>query len=539
MSAITPRTELRLIKCPIESDNRNQLTFSNETAQYNYFNSLPHLEVDNFTYQRKDSVIRYPDHIDNILSYNYVMYRNDNYSDKWFYAFITKMEYVNDNMTYITIKTDVYQTWMFQMVWKRSFIEREHVNDDTIGANTIPEQLETGDYVCSNVSQLYTGNHTYICIACSDVPSELGLTTTRYYNGVFSGTEPFLFRDYQAAANFVTMMSADAKGEAIVSVFLAPQELFSNLTLNWQIKNITISGHTYTFEMSRIPSSNNAAVLNVSDNITPPSTIDGYTPKNNKLKTSPYSYFYISNNVGSDVPFKYEDFVSNTASFKTVGSLTPGCSIRCVPLNYKKYADTNQTYRHYNSGVTLAKYPICSWSNDVYTNWLTQNGVNLGFKVAGGVIGVVAGAALTFTGGGAGIGIGMIGGGLGMITDTVKEVYQHSLTPDQAQGNSNAGDVTYSIGRMDILCYKMTIRNEIAKVIDNYFSMFGYKVHIVKLPNITGRVNWNYVKTIGANIEGDIPEDDLNEIKEIFNRGVTLWHNPSTYLDYSQNNAIA
>ena len=84
----------------------------------------------------------------------------------------------------------------------------------------------------------------------------------------------------------------------------------------------------------------------------------------------------------------------------------------------------------------------------------------------------------------------------------------------------------------------MSIKQEYAKVIDTFFDMFGYKVNIVKLPNLTGRTNWNYVKTIGANIEGDIPENDLNEIKTIFNNGVTLWHNPSTYLDYSQSNNI-
>ena len=132
MSAITPQTELKLLKCPIESDNRNQINFSNATAQYNYFNSLPKIEVDNFTYQRKDSVIRYPDHIDNIITYNYVMYQNEAYTNKWFYAFITNMEYVNDNMTYITIKTDVYQTWQFDMQWKQSFVERQHVNGITL-----------------------------------------------------------------------------------------------------------------------------------------------------------------------------------------------------------------------------------------------------------------------------------------------------------------------------------------------------------------------------------------------------------------------
>lgn len=538
MSAITPQTELRLIKCPIESDNRNQLTFTSATAQYNYFNSLPHLEVDNFTYQRKDGVIRYPAHIDSIIEYNYVMYQNENYTNKWFYAFITGMEYVNDNMTYITIKTDVIQTWLYSITWKRSFVEREHVSDDTIGAHTIPERLETGDYICNSLDQIFNGNNTYICIACSDVPDDLSMRTVRYYNGVFSGTEPFLFREYQAAANFVTMMSSAAKADAIVSVYLVPQSLFTGQTLNWEIKTIPAGGHNYTFEVSRIPVSNTAVLMNTSSSITPPTTIDGYTPKNNKVLTYPYSYFYITNNVGTDIPFRYEDFINNTASFKTVGSLTPGCSIRCFPLNYKKKSDSNSSAVHFNSGITCAKYPICSWSNDAYTNWLTSQSVNLGFKAAGGVTGIIAGAALIATGAGAVTGVGMIAGGVGMITDAAKEVYQHSLTPDQAQGNSNAGDVTYSQGRLDILLFKMTIRNEMAKVIDNYFSMYGYKVNLLKVPNINTRQNWNYVKTIGANIEGDIPENDINEIKNIFNSGVTLWHNTNTYLDYSQNNPI-
>ena len=125
MSAITPNTELRLLKCPIESDNRNQMTFASATAQYNYFNSLPHITADNFTYQRKDSIIRYPAHIDSIIQYNYVMYQNENYTNKWFYAFITNMEYENNGNTKVYITTDVFQTWQFDIVWKQSFIERE------------------------------------------------------------------------------------------------------------------------------------------------------------------------------------------------------------------------------------------------------------------------------------------------------------------------------------------------------------------------------------------------------------------------------
>ena len=284
MSAITPQTELRLIKCPIESDNLNQLTFSSKSSQFKYFDKLPHLDVDNFTYQRKDSIIRYPAHIDSIMTYNYVMYQNEAYTDKWFYAFITNMEYVNDKMTYITIKTDVFQTWQFDMNWKKSFIEREHVNDDTIGLHTIPEGLETGDYVVNNYQRIFNGVDTYIIIACSDAPTEISPRAVRYFNGVFSGTENYMFRDYQSAGNFIKAMSADAKMEAIVSVYLAPQVLFTGLTLSWSVVNITRDGHTYTFEVARVPVSDRSNVMTTSSSFSPLSTLNGYTPKNNKLK---------------------------------------------------------------------------------------------------------------------------------------------------------------------------------------------------------------------------------------------------------------
>ena len=112
---ITPDTNIRLLKCPLQLDNKNQITFSNATSQYNYFNSLPYLEVEASYYQRKDSSIYYPDIFDNLVEYNYCMYQNSNYSNKWYYAFITDMEYISDSCTRIEIETDVFQTWQHDL----------------------------------------------------------------------------------------------------------------------------------------------------------------------------------------------------------------------------------------------------------------------------------------------------------------------------------------------------------------------------------------------------------------------------------------
>lgn len=125
---IAPNSNITLLKVPLELSNKNQLTFESKQAQFNYFNSLTKIELENATYQRKEGVIRFPELIDNLYEYNYVMYQNENYSDKWFYAFITNMRYLNDNVTEISITTDVFQTWQFDLEFKQSFVEREMIN---------------------------------------------------------------------------------------------------------------------------------------------------------------------------------------------------------------------------------------------------------------------------------------------------------------------------------------------------------------------------------------------------------------------------
>ncbi len=77
-----------------------------------------------------------------------------------------------------------------------------------------------------------------------------------------------------------------------------------------------------------------------------------------------------------------------------------------------------------------------------------------------------------------------------------------------------------------------------AAIIDKYFSAYGYKVNTIKLPNVTGRLNWNFVKTVGSAIHADIPSESCDRIIRMFDNGLTLWHNPTTFRDYTQANTI-
>ena len=84
----------------------------------------------------------------------------------------------------------------------------------------------------------------------------------------------------------------------------------------------------------------------------------------------------------------------------------------------------------------------------------------------------------------------------------------------------------------------MAIKPSIAQVIDGYFSMFGYKVNRLGKPHITARTYYDYIKTIDVNIEGNIPEMDLDAIRKMFNNGIRFWHSTTYYLDFSVNNSI-
>ena len=538
MAVITPQSDVYLLQVPLEINDINQLTFTDATAQYNYFHSLPHLSVHDFTYQRKDNTIRYGANYDSLISYNYVMYRNDAYSNKWFYAFIDGMEYLNDNVTAISIKTDVWQTWQFDLTYKRTFVEREHVSNDTIGKNTVPEDLELGEYVRSNnvgTPTIGASGTMWYAVGVSKIVGTLSSTPASTINGLPNGLF-YIFTDSSTTLHHIAEMYDDAgQSDNIYTMFVFPKSLLmkdNNGTISWQYSSATwqYSGGTYMTLDVYVPTSNSdVGTLVSSANVSIPTTLDmSYVPKNNKLFTYPYCFFNISNNAGQTVTYHYEDF-NGTPNFKLEGVLSIGCSTKLYPTNYKNMNLSDD--QPFDYGLTGAKYPAISWNSDSYTNWCTQNAVNIGVSAVTGLLS--AGVQASY-----GNYIGASTSLLANIGSTVNEVYKATFIPNQVKGNTNVGDYNYSKHHNGFTVFKLSIKTEYAQIIDDFFSMFGYKVNRVKVPNITGRRNWNYVKTIGCYIEADIPQEDLAEIKNMFDKGITLWHHASTFADYSQANDI-
>lgn len=544
MISVEPQTSITLVNVPWENDYKHQRTFADATAQATYFNGLTKQAFTNFTYQRKDGYITVGANIETIRTFNYVYYTNTGFSNKIFYAFITNMEYVGENQTRIDIETDVWQTWQFQLTYNRCFVEREHVpvSNDTVGANTFPENVETGEPICNAVTEIGltdTLNNKWICVATTYTPPDMGLTGNgRVYNGIYSGTFYVLFKNATDVGEFIYVMDLLAKADAITCIFIIPKTLVDepNLQFDPYYYTDTGSGITYTWSCAIALESDESKIIKT-DTITMNATLNGYTPKNAKLKCYPYNYMYLTNNAGESLVFRYEDFVNNAPEFRTEGSLAPSGSFVTYPLNYKKIADSTsliKTSYSYEYGMSHGKYPICSWSSDTYINWLTQNGHNIEFNAISGAGLVLGGTALALSGVGTIAGVGMIGGGVAQITQTIISGEQHALVPPKSMG-SNTGDVNFSSNNSVVRLKQMSIRSEYAQIIDNYFEMFGYKVNKLEQININTRTYWNYIKTIDCNIEGNIPNDDLLLIRKMFDNGVTLWHTNDMY-DYSKNN---
>lgn len=533
---VVPDSDIILIKSPLKLDNYNQMTFTNTTSQYNYFISLPHLEYDGCTYVRKDGVIRYDTdkevnpnapRFEDLLQYNYCMYKNDSYKDKWFYAFVTDIKYINDGMSEVTIETDTFQTWQFDLNYMNSFIEREHVDNDTAGLHTLPENLETGEYIVNNFNKNDTLTEYSILVASTINLDTYASDGGGCYGGVYQGYNLYRFSNTSAGRtalqNKLMRMNQDMKLDSIVGIFLCNIMFYTTDSASEGAK-VTPEVKPRGFTWGRSGSQTDVPISKLN-------SLNNYFPINQKLKTYPYMYLLLDNGNGSQAIYRYEDFNSEYCEFDIVGTPSFGGSYYATPLNYGG-APTNNDKNRLHGG----KIPTCGFQNDTFINWLTANSVPLFTGLVEDSIQVGIGAG-SIAGGNYMGASQVLHGSLG-IANSMNSLEVHSKMPPQHVGNADTGDVNFVTGLTTFTAYAMSIKQEYAKMIDNYFSMYGYKVNRLATPNIHKRVNWDYIKTIDVNIEGNVPEKDLDTIRGLFNNGCTFWHNPSTFLNYSASNGI-
>lgn len=530
-------SKVYLLTAPLEDDMKNTLYFANATSQHDYFAGVIGKTYTNVSYQSETRTFRCKDEIDTIRQYNYIMWQNTAYTNKWFYAFIKKMTFVSGGYTDIEFEVDPLQTYMFDITVKPSFIEREHTNDDTVGNNLIPEGLEHGEYVTNGDPVSFIGGKYYI-INADKAPATDGSgnpknNTPTYYSANVGGVPMSgnLFRcdNITTLTNaFLTYSRMEGGIDHVKNVYMAS-------TLTTDLDDFEFGDcqlDEYVYYRYKGKSTPTERTLTTSA----PTTLDGYSPRNKKLLSSPYQYLVLTNNNGSSNTLRYEYFNNRSSiTVKTKGIPVVGGSVIAYPKDYKN------TSSNYTEGIIAGKLPTLSWSGDAFTNWLTQNAVNIRQNVVKDTIalGVGVGAGI-MTGGATGLvtlaGTALMG--LSNAKEMMMEMYEHSIIPNSFSGNTNGGDVITANSTNGIYLWKMSITAQFARTLDDFFDMYGYATHRVKTPNVNHRQNWWYTKTVNANITGNVPNDEMNKIKNAYNNGLTFWKNASNFLNYGVSNGI-
>lgn len=538
---IQPNSVIKLCSgVPIDSSYKDTIYFASRSAQKSYFESKVSKTMDKASFQRingQQGVVRMSANAESIYNCNYMMFQNTNYGSKWFYAFITNIVYVNDKVSNVYFSVDVMQTWfLFDCTLKECFVEREHSITDVIGDNLVHENVELGDYVSSSFEQFTTSETTAgstniiaplsIVVACTFNKDYTDIAGG-YYSNLYSGLNFITFENNstgaQACSEWLSNVPS-AKYDGIVAMFLMPTNFISD---------VNGGNRSYTSTIQKL-------IINMFGT-------DGYQIKNNKLYTYPYNFLYLTNFQGSYADLHYEYFSDSVCNFTIVGDMSCNPEILIIPNNYKGVA------ANYDEKMTLQGYPQLGWSTDSFKAWLAQSATSvIGNAISTSMFDSSYANRTAIPGRYIPSAMGEVGTGVnisstpnplaltltaGHVANAVQNIAYHSALPQQAHGSNN-GSILSAIGLMTIGVMKKHIREEYARIIDDYFTAYGYATHRVKIPNISVRPHWTYTKTIGSNVVSKTcSNNDVTLINTIFDNGITFWKNASEIGNYSLDNS--
>lgn len=552
---------------------------------------------DTYTYIRANNSIRVNFNAEKLYQFNYCMYQNYNYTDvlnkrKWYYAFITEVNYINEQCTELVLEIDVIHTFWFDMHLEPCFVEREHVDDDTIGANIIPEPsmplfyeytyfqkrdinhgwavFQTNQYPIYEIISDGQGHDSYnfnnVIGSCSvsggDYQNYTSATKYLVYHLSNSDSVAAMKRDLEA-------FNECGAAESICNGYYLPEWMFQESTLDYfRARDYQpYMPYRWTFpDTLTVHEWHN-------DDIVRPTTLGSYTPKNNKLLTFPYTYVELGDYSGRIQEYRFEFFKTSSGNprfcEKTVA--TGDCTGYISPLGYQ-----NLTGHDVNKAFTFDFNNKISWVYSTFENWMAQNALGNAIALAVGSAGIVGGTAqMLGTGeffskqmaksvpkpgqkltkntlrgtsnpmyGGAGNMMalaGLIGGspvtaGLGTVAATLANIDRMRHIPNESHGNVS-GNSKYQCDYAGYYYSVVQLREDSAQIVDDFLSMYGYEVDRIKVPEVFSRVSWNYVKCTNSDNHGRAPMAFVSNFNEIFNSGITIWHTWNVG-DYTLSNDI-
>lgn len=514
---------------PLDNSYTHTVKFASLAAQTAAFQAKAKRTYEHCTYIRETSRIRIPDVYDDVVMCNYLMYQNAGYgSDKWFYAFITGVYYVNDHATEIEFEIDVMQTWAFDYEVLPGFIERNHTATDAIGEYLLPEPVETGEMIVNEQGTIDSGFELWDIVAFTTFE-----WTTWSYTPYGNLTDGNMYSGL--IRTVIGQIRINSAGTGAFATFVTdPGTMLADLVNNHAnlvdgLVALVMSPHTRG-TISGINKPSTSTVL------------AGYTPRNKKLYTWQFYRMFMTDGNGSGKWYAFEDFArigsNNPTQFNVRGDCTPDQTLMCVPRAYKGVGTSEYNYEE---SVSMAGLPQCAWISDAFKTYLAMSQGNLTLSLATSAASVLGGAAVMASGAGTPIGAGMAASGVMGVVSTLTSLTDKAKEPPKVHGGLTA-TALYTYGRKAFVPYGYTIKPEYLRIADDFMDMYGYAIHTVGIPNTDVRPHWCYAKMNDCAIKpygiDGLPASDMRRIETVYNTGVTFWKDMGEVGDYSLDNTI-
>lgn len=574
-------TDIRLLSgVPFFSDYKHTRYFTSKSQQEGYFLSKPLIhKVDKANYQRLDGhyYINVFEHVDNLRNVNYLMFKNSDYSSKWFYCFIENIEYVNNKNTKIKFKLDVFQTWFLDSTFKPSFIVREHCPlwnaDGTPYLNTVDEGLNYGSEYENVYSYHYKPNKglkwlVIVAMKAMDgdkkvqasvigTPQPLTYYLIPFQNDdrafvvrlpdtpsgdalpITSPTEVLdqLYKDEKAVNNLVSLYVTDYIGVPITYTEgngTTPDIVtFPNNTDRFEFEHVSISDPVACIKVKKIESFDYLSAKINDDKY------EGLTKsKESKLLMYPYTTLTIDDFKGSRNDYKLEYINDNILELQIKGSLGSSNKTSYGILSYNDGGNTERENISNEWALINDNPNDVPILNDYLAAFLQGNRNSINNQkssiIFNGVINGIGTAVNAGVSAGTGNYLGAASSAMSLTQGAGNTVLELQAIQAKQQDIGNkppqlakmGGNTSYDVGNGydGVFIIKKQIKSEYRIKLENFFNMYGYKLNEVKIPNFKTRRYWNYVQTKSCVISANLNNNDLQELRDIFDNGITLWH---------------
>jgi hypothetical protein len=570
-------TNIRLLSgVPFSNDYKYTRWFDTVTDQTNYFlgKTVVHsMSQANFQRVEGYNFVSVNESIDNLWGTNYLMFQNASYSSKWFYAFVTKLEYKQKNVTWVHFQIDVFHTWKFNMNFKPSYVIREHCklwnSDGTPVINTIDEGLSYGtEYDTTSVSNYKPNDGWKWLVMLTKTPIHDGGVEKKVAPSVIGTPQPLtvylsafkdddtvppvvlsdgsgvllskpsdimkgLYTDIDAVNNVVSLYITDYTGIPVTGAASGTLTFPNNGNV---VKAVQVSdGAGAFFNCLHVEKVIDFDTITYNNG----SKYTGYnTVKESKLLMHPYTQLILDDFKGGRANFKTEYINDPELEIVVKGSLGTSNKTSYGVLNYnfnagglkEELSDEYALINNEANDIPIITDLLSAYIQGNRNSLQNQRNTilwNQNMNIAGGFVGGMSSAVTGNIAGAASSMVGMVqGAGNSVLQLQAIQAKQKDIANTPPAIAKMGSNTSYTLGNNynGVYIIKKQIKTEYIKKLENFFNMYGYKVNEVKLPNFHTRQYWNYVQTAACVITGNFNNEDLNDLKSIFDNGITFWH---------------